>query len=1467
MTSLKEMCEMVDDFVANGGSTTKIDGSNEFWKKLNKDSAVAQLYTECLIYKYIAVSYGLGGRPLFNTLSQIKNISAPGSPHHKSDLSGKSPSASPRGSLTPTGKSKRGSGNFDQPIPENKPTPKKKFNISRRKSEDSKKSKKELAIENSDFRRKSKSVSKPNIVQETENTRAEKENLQQKSDLDRVLISLTYLAKMCDLTRWDFTKLRDVFLIWNKARGWEQNSSDYEFSVMKRFSMAPAANVYDMNHLTKCVNDVLSSVSHETGELSVCKSKIVGESVKYWEIRHKILARPEEAISVIKCLTEVAKKIFEDGEENKILPLLHILSETIIMSPHTPLELLQECYSTFEMFYVWPSYVAHPVKEVLDMIQLEMKCPGHFYRMIFFQDNEIPLADYLSAKMPSSETHVFIDESIPECEAVMEAFGKLRETRGSSSKLTDETGMFRYVMKHIFESVYGADCCDLATLEQSLESIPSELVPELCHEALSIMERASTMKTHGEAQDFLRVELETFSEKLVDFLEDKVGEKDASDMAEKDPLSHLKGSGHRRVSVLYETCRIRDPSSPARSSSVGQSGAVLPGTPRRNNSYLRRTASGSLDNQTGAKKLATKANSLAKDTPAELIGSKVSLYTFDKSELSDTMYELVRNSAKEYVQEKKRSTRKSIGRKRDSAHLDDQDAYRDSGVIDDEESNNETRNLTTAVQHLRIEETEEESYKTNVVLRNKGDKTPLSNSSSTDDSEISFTKLAEAEDSDSFWKEFSEKGFDQEENDDLTSLLKSMTFDQRKSFLLENTIKRRQSSSVEPVHSSITESEIIVNERDIPPCSSPTIMIERSESIETTTSSQIETEVSVESGPNEQNITMRRKRNESKKYNRLSRFVRSKRRSTRKDKKEGELETISAAESRDSVSSMSSTQSSTTSDELVDAQSLRTRTASDPVFGRKKRERWTRGTIGASSSPLITKNKRSKLNVDVSPRSSFNLSIRSLPGHDRTSIIGNDIFTDGKQQQMENDYDPSRTNKASTPTDGESPRKSTFLIGAGEDDEDARRRIDSGIGHEHASDAMRKRTFSSFGKFREPEDHGIGGVKFAVKEAMRASRRGRISISDALEERTIHKKVVKLVFVGNDKTVGHMARAYYNLRKRQVTRAPLFQHIDLRLYFIPIGSNQPVANDNILSRADVPAQCDVKIGELLGTFDSWYHTAVTLSINNLVRVLPKISPPEDMDKEYTNTLGGERQIAMHRLLAPQEVIASSLLSYSRFAVSRTDINMYRVVMVTSTGDVITDVFCCQLKIGHDAYTTAVKAGKFGKLGKLVDLSNDNGPPPAYTKIEYSKWSIDQQLIYTGKMEDTFYHTVCVTPMALCKNHFRGRDVLQLVLIDNEKREKSYRRASNNKLSSLEEVEIAGNVLDIGTMKIEVVRPSQGTFSLVMDNSEIYTSIKSVEISPCAAPELEMAQNKRRSRLLRNHYLMHLPIRTFWPATQ
>lgn len=68
----------------------------------------------------------------------------------------------------------------------------------------------------------------------------------------------------------------------------------------------------------------------------------------------------------------------------------------------------------------------------------------------------------------SSETFVLIDSSLAENEALMESFKKLRLSQAASTKLPSDAEKQRFLIKHVFESVFGDACCDMTTLDQAL---------------------------------------------------------------------------------------------------------------------------------------------------------------------------------------------------------------------------------------------------------------------------------------------------------------------------------------------------------------------------------------------------------------------------------------------------------------------------------------------------------------------------------------------------------------------------------------------------------------------------------------------------------------------------------------------------------------------------------------------------------------------------------------------------------------------------------------------------------------------------------------------------------------------------------------------------------------------------------------------------------------------------------------
>lgn len=102
-----------------------------------------------------------------------------------------------------------------------------------------------------------------------------------------------------------------------------------------------------------------------------------------------------------------------------------------------------------------------------------------------------------------------------------------------------------------------------------------------------------------------------------------------------------------------------------------------------------------------------------------------------------------------------------------------------------------------------------------------------------------------------------------------------------------------------------------------------------------------------------------------------------------------------------------------------------------------------------------------------------------------------------------------------------------------------------------------------------------------------------------------------------------------------MTRAPLLNHVDLRMFYVPVGEtpfederiDYPGKHYGITNRRFVrctfkfyvlllnqtcillaePSNFDLQIGEMLGAVDPRYQSSVTMTFNNLLRVCPKVS--------------------------------------------------------------------------------------------------------------------------------------------------------------------------------------------------------------------------------------------------------------------
>nr|CAB3262833.1 uncharacterized protein LOC100183938 [Phallusia mammillata] len=555
--------------------------------------------------------------------------------------------------------------------------------------------------------------------------------------------------------------------------------------------------------------------------------------------------------------------------------------------------------------------------------------------------------------------------------------------------------------------------------------------------------------------------------------------------------------------------------------------------------------------------------------------------------------------------------------------------------------------------------------------------------------------------------------------------------------------------------------------------------------------------------------------------------------------------------------SMTSSSSSSTPPNAAaaffDAVSLpRWRTVSDPLRDRKKSRR-------SSKYIHLSSLFHSTGTVDRSVSQSNLSSVNHHPEHDSAASDGSMNVTVPKHFV----FGAGSLSNSNDALSESSPNHKGQLASLAEDsksitDEEARIRMDSGVVLDKPSERPRYRRVPSVPQGTDWEGSGVAGVKISRKLAVRKNRKSRSSMS-YLPERSIRRKVLKIMFVGNDKTVSNLARAYYELRRRQMTRAPLLNHVDLRMFYVPVGET-PFEDERIDYPAE-PTSFDLQIGEMLGSVDPWYQSSVTMTFNNLLRVCPK-----NIDGDVEHDGKAKEDPKSRSIVTPEKIIANSLAEYSRFAVTTYNVPLFKANMRSSTNESITVVFCTGVEIGSVAYKQAIKQGRFGKL---VDLSNDSGPPEAFTSFEYAKFGINGTFKSSTRIDAKFYRSVSIVPVALTNDNkkeqmlYAGADSMHVTMVENEKYVKSIKKLKRGQ-SEEEGVESVGSKLYISAAKMEVERPTQGTFAVWIDQTLMYTNIKSIEVSRCVAPEYERSHAPKRKHARGPPKFVSLPLKTFWP---
>ncbi|XP_018612460.2 phosphoinositide 3-kinase regulatory subunit 6-like isoform X1 [Scleropages formosus] len=319
----------------------------------------------------------------------------------------------------------------------------------------------------------------------------------------------------------------------------------------------------------------------------------------------------------------------------------------------------------------------------------------------------------------------------------------------------------------------------------------------------------------------------------------------------------------------------------------------------------------------------------------------------------------------------------------------------------------------------------------------------------------------------------------------------------------------------------------------------------------------------------------------------------------------------------------------------------------------------------------------------------------------------------------------------------------------------------------------------------------------------------------------------RILVMGDDRSTGRLAKAYYSLRQREARHLCLTAKVNMEFYYIPVTqepSMAPVTEEN-----ELVVNRHMTLASYLAKVDPWYEC----NIISLGHMIPK------MAKMQLNT---SRTVKSHSFLP--DIIAY----YTRTGVYPVHFTIYSVKISFSdpAKESVDEVFLSHLGIDSAQF-------------KMLDLTEASFRTKK-TPVEMcgTVLSVSYRKVSVSSREDDIgfsLRTSSVSISAIPSNETEDLDCL-VVTFDNAKSllESSIRTCS---------------------IKIRTLEKRMFTVCLDKDSRRTFTKVQSIEISPCVdpaynlekieKPKFSLGQEKEKKEKKRIHNkdsTLTLPINTF-----
>ncbi|KAM4750796.1 phosphoinositide 3-kinase regulatory subunit 5 [Anableps anableps] len=229
-----------------------------------------------------------------------------------------------------------------------------------------------------------------------------------------------------------------------------------------------------------------------------------GQSMNRWSLEELVKRDPENFLILLQQIIRKTKEAQEQCQYELVAPLAIMFTSTLLQTPYCPpnSELLEEALEVFYSFLTWPEPYCSVCRELLSMLQVEIKAPGISFQRLVREEQGLSCSDQTSKTITVLLMNP--DEVPADFLGVAEQLSRIQHSQKDT---------YITLIKHSFQSTLGTKY-PLQSIHKALEPKAINELKEIFSLVSDILETAAAVSDPGTARSYVIQELEHLTKTL-----------------------------------------------------------------------------------------------------------------------------------------------------------------------------------------------------------------------------------------------------------------------------------------------------------------------------------------------------------------------------------------------------------------------------------------------------------------------------------------------------------------------------------------------------------------------------------------------------------------------------------------------------------------------------------------------------------------------------------------------------------------------------------------------------------------------------------------------------------------------------------------------------------------------------------------------------------------------------------------